>query len=206
MEWNLTRAPMALAIAGAAALALAQASEPRDPAAARALADARAAAAGLSGELRALLAAELGSGGPAAAVKACANGAQATTAEFRRRTGRDVRRVSLRNRSALNAPDELERRVLESFDRLPAGARTTAEHWEVVREAGRETLRYLKPVVTSTACLACHGARESLPEPVRAALAAAYPTDRAIGFAEGDVRGAISVRIPLAAAESLPPR
>jgi hypothetical protein len=191
----------ALALAGAAAVALAQADEPKDAATARALAQARASAAGLAGEIRGLLMAELQKGGPAAAVAACASGAQARTAEFRSRTGADVRRVSLRHRNLLNAPDELERRVLESFDRLPVAARASAEHWEVVREGERETLRYLKPLVTNAMCLACHGAQASIPEAVRKALAAAYPADRATGFAVGDVRGAISVSVPLVAAQ-----
>jgi hypothetical protein len=199
MHGKLATGCLASALACAAAMALPQSKPPSDPGAAQALASARATAAGLGGELRALLMSELERGGPAVAVVACASGAQAKTAEFRSRTGADVRRVSLRQRSLANAPDDYERAVLGSFDRLPREARAAAEHWEVVREDGRPVLRYLKPVVTAATCLACHGAPASIPAPVRKALDEAYPGDRATGFAEGDVRGAISVRVPIAA-------
>jgi len=43
--------------------------------------------------------------------------------------------VSLRRRNPANEPDAYERRVLESFDRLPT-ARPGAEAWELVREDG----------------------------------------------------------------------
>ena len=198
---RIRRSIAALALAGAAAVALAQADEPKDAATARALAQARVSAAGVAGEIRGLLMAELQKGGPAAAVAACASGAQARTAEFRSRTGADVRRVSLRHRNAVNAPDAFERGALESFDRLPTEARPKAEHWEVVTEDGRESLRYLRPLVANAMCLSCHGARETLPVGVKAALAKEYPDDRATGFSAGDVRGAVSVRVPL-----VPPR
>ncbi len=198
MRKRIGRVSVALGLA-CAAIALAQPQEPAEAVTAKALAEARAAAAGLTGEIRGLLVAEMQKGGAAGAVSACAAGAQAKTAEYRGRTGADIRRVSLRHRNAANAPDGYERGVLESFDRLPAEARAAAEHWAVVREGGSDTLRYLKPVVTNALCLACHGAREAIPEPVRRALDAAYPGDRATGFAIGDVRGAISVRVPLAA-------
>jgi len=171
---------------------------PGSPAEERALAEARAAADGLAREIRGLLVSELEKGGAAGAVAACAAGAQAKTAEFRNRTGVDVRRTSLRHRSPGNAPDAWERVGLEAFDRLPVAARPEAERWEVVREDGRESLRYLKPVVTNAMCLACHGAPAAIPTPVRKALEDAYPGDTATGFAAGDVRGAISVRVPLA--------
>ena len=192
---------LAILAAGAAAVASAAppAQEPADATTAKALAEARATAAGLGQELRSLLVNEMERGGPAAAVTACASGAQAKTAEYRSRKGVDVRRTSLRHRSPANAPDAWERAGLEAFDRLPSEARAAAERWEVVREDGRESLRYLRPVLTAPMCLACHGAPASIPGPVRKALDDAYPADTATGFAAGDVRGAISVRVPLPA-------
>jgi len=105
--------------------------------------------------------------------------------------------VSLRYRNPVNAPDAWEREALESFDRLPVEARPAAEHWAVVTEGGRETLRYLKPVVAGPMCLTCHGDKAKVPPAVLAKIASAYPDDRATGFSAGDVRGAVSVRVPL---------
>lgn len=164
-----------------------------------AAAEARAASDELTGTLKEMLQKELAAGGFDAAVAVCARSAQEKTREYRARTGRDIRRISLRVRNPQNAPDPFERTVLESFDRLAPDQRAAAEHVEVVRDGEGEALRYLKPIVTAPLCLTCHGPEERIPAAVRAVLAKHYPRDRATGFAAGDVRGAVSVRIPLAA-------
>jgi len=119
------------------------------------------------------------------------------TADYRRNFGNDIRRVSLRRRNPANEPDAYERRVLDSFERLPADARPGAESWRLVREDGGEALRYLKPLVANAMCLTCHGEITEIPPTVRAVIAREYPDDRATGFSVGDVRGAVSVRVPL---------
>jgi hypothetical protein len=184
-------------LAGATLSPSVRAEEPADPRVASALAEARAAAKELSEAIRGLLMQELKTGGFDGAVAVCATKAQAKTADYRRTSGNDIRRVSLRRRNPGNEPDEYERRVLESFDRLPAEARPMAEHWEVVRADGREALRYLRPLVANAMCLTCHGDPARIPPAVRAVIAKQYPDDRATGFSAGDVRGAVSVRIPL---------
>jgi hypothetical protein len=123
--------------------------------------------------------------------------AQETTAEYQKAFKNDIRRVSLRRRNPKNEPDDYERAVLESFDALPVEERPAAEHWEVVREGGQESLRYLKPLVTAPLCLTCHGPRDTLAPAVSEALTEHYPDDRGTGFDVGDVRGAITIRIPL---------
>jgi hypothetical protein len=186
-----------LALVAIFGLGGAAAEEPSDARVATALTTARGSADGLGAEIRALLMQEMQQGGAQAAVVACARSAQARTAEYRQRTGVDIRRVSLRHRNAANAPDAFERKALESFDHLPVEARPKAEHWEVVTADGRQWLRYLRPVVTNAMCLNCHGSADGLSAGVKAALAKEYPGDQATGFAAGDVRGAISVRLPL---------
>jgi hypothetical protein len=179
---------------GGAALA----QEPGDPRVETALAEARRAAKELAEQLKELLRQELGRGGLDGAIAVCAEVAQEKTADYRATSKNDIRRVSLRRRNPANEPDAYERAVLESFDRLPVEARPKAKHWEVVSEDGRESLRYLKPLVASAMCLTCHGDLEGIPDPVRRALREHYPDDRATGFDVGDVRGAITIRIPLA--------
>ena len=170
---------------------------PADPRVRDALAEARAAAQGLTEEIRGLLMRELKAGGLEGAVSVCATTAQARTADYRRNFGNDIRRVSLRRRNPANEPDAYERRVLESFERLPADARPGAESWRLVREDGGEALRYLKPLVANAMCLTCHGEITEIPPTVRAVIAREYPDDRATGFSVGGVRGAVSVRVPL---------
>ncbi len=113
---------LVLGLLGGAALAPSvRAEEPADPRVRSALAEARVAAKDLSEAIRGLLMQELKTGGFEGAVAVCATKAQARTADYRRTSGNDIRRVSLRRRNPANEPDAYERRVLESFDRLLRG-------------------------------------------------------------------------------------
>jgi hypothetical protein len=183
-----------VAVIGAGA---SQAGESADPRVESAVTEARVAASELAAQLKALLQEELAAGGFDGAISVCAKVAQEKTAEYRETFKNDIRRVSLRRRNPANEPDEYERAVLRSFDRLPVEARPQAEHWEVVTEDGQESLRYLKPLVTGALCLTCHGDPATMAPAVTEALGAHYPDDQATGFAVGDVRGAITIRIPL---------
>jgi hypothetical protein len=155
------------------------------------------AAGELTAKLKALLKEELARGGFDGAIAVCAEVAQESTAAYSETFGNDIRRVSLRRRNPANEPDSYERAVLETFDSLPVEERPAAEHWEVVSENGEESLRYLKPLVTQPLCLTCHGDRATMAPAVREALAGHYPDDQATGFAVGDVRGAVTIQIPL---------
>ena len=103
-----------------------------------------------------------------------------------------VRRVSLRIRNPANAPDDHERRVLEEWAKGKAEVRS-----EVVAGEGGPELRWMRPVHVNSLCLACHGAPDEIDPGVKEALARRYPGDRATGFRDGDLRGAISVRVPI---------
>ncbi|MCG6925161.1 MAG: DUF3365 domain-containing protein [Acidobacteria bacterium] len=185
---------LVVVLAGAGA---GQAGEPADPRVESAVAEARVAAGELAAQLKKLLQEELAAGGFDGAIAVCAEIAQQRTADYRETFKNDIRRVTLRRRNPENEPDDYERAVLESFDRLPIEARAKAEHWEVVTEDGQESLRYLKPLVTGALCLTCHGDPATMAPAVTQALGQHYPDDRATGFHVGDVRGAITIRIPL---------
>jgi hypothetical protein len=193
-------AALLLALGGTALAPALRAEEPVEPRVGSALAEARVAARELSETIRSLLMQELAGGGFEGAVAVCAARAPAETARYRQTFGNPIRRVSLRPRNPANEPDAWERAGLLSFDRLAAAERPGAERWEVVRQDGRETLRYLTPLVANAMCLNCHGDRAKIPPAVLAVIAKQYPQDRATGFAAGDVRGAVSVEVPLAPA------
>ncbi len=175
------------------------------------LAVARTAADDLGARLRALLTAELARGGPQGAVEACAAQAQEATLEEAARHGVALRRVSLQYRNPADAPDEFERAALE---RLAAGARQGSLPAEVAQVTagpdGGSELRYLRPIVLAPQCLGCHGKVAELAPGVAAILAQRYPGDLATGYAAGDLRGAVSVRValpkdlPAAAAPKVP--
>jgi signal transduction histidine kinase len=74
----------------------------------------------------------------------------------------------------VNAPDPFEQ---ESLRRFSAGQ---TEHLAIDRNQDGQVLRYAAPLVTETSCLACHSEH---------------------GYQPGDVRGALSITIPIAWAD-----
>jgi len=54
----------------------------------------------------------------------------------------------------------------------------------------------LQPIPIRSRCLRCHDAREALAEGTRAWLSRAYPRDRALGYAPGDLRGFWWAEVP----------
>lgn len=55
-----------------------------------------------------------------------------------------------------------------------------------------ETLRRLSaPLPTQPLCVQCHGPSDRLPDDVQAKLRALYPSDRAVGYLPGEVRGGL---------------
>ena len=114
-------------------------------------------------------------------------------------TGYYARGVSLKYRNPNGNPDQYERGILEEFDRLKEASKMLEGHedYRVVKEDGKKYLRYMKPLITKKLCLKCHGSTGDIPVVVREFLNTKYPKDRATGFKVGDVRGAVSVKIPL---------
>ncbi|GBC76695.1 hypothetical protein HRbin08_00157 [bacterium HR08] len=162
-----------------------------------ALRQARRLADELLERVRRLLMTELEKGGYEGAVRVCSEIAQEIPREIEARTGASIRRVSLRYRNPKDIPDEYERRKLEEFERQHRARALVDESVEVVREDGRAYLRYMRPILVGPMCITCHGPKEAIPSSVRAILAERYPDDRATGYRSGDVRGAVSVKIPL---------
>ena len=108
--------------------------------------------------------------------------------------------MSEKYRNPADAPDEYKARVLAEFAASKARGELYAdsEHAEVVPEEGRPYLRYMKPIIVeSPVWLSCHGGPQDISPEVRSELQRLYPDDRAIGYRMADLRGAVSVKIPL---------
>lgn len=146
------------------------------------------------------LQASMQEGGPINAVSVCNLTAPGIANTYGVRNGWDVGRTSLKLRNPDNAPDAWERSTLESFEeRKRAGEDPMKmEHHEVVRQDGVSELRYMKAIPTGRLCLACHG--EQIDLNVKTRLEKLYPYDQALGYREGDLRGAFTIRQPLSAA------
>lgn len=187
-----------------AACAKAPASPAAPAAAAEAVpAETRAKADALAGtllkELKGALEEEMAKGKPAETVEVCSVTAPAIAGRLSRESGWQVRRIGTRVRNPmLGMPDEWEQRALgELARRAAAGEKLDGmTHAEVVSEPSGKFVRYVRAIPLGAPCVACHGT--TIAEPLRDALAAKYPHDRATGYAAGELRGAVSIKAPLA--------
>lgn len=163
---------------------------PPDPAIAAAAARAEAATTALQRQLSARLLAEMGKGGPAAAVKVCRDEAQAITAEVVAEQGIEIGRTSHRLRNPANAPRPWVAKLLPSY----AGRKAEEVGPQTVDLGDR--VGVVKPLPMQPLCLGCHGERSAMAPAVREIIASAYPQDEAMDFAAGEVRGLIWAEVP----------
>lgn len=102
-----------------------------------------------------------------------------------------LRQVSTKYRNPDNKPDEYEAKILAMMAENP-------EQWkdrdwtEKVVDGDHATIRYMRPLFVTEACMTCHGD----PEDVPALVKEKYPDDLATGYKVGDLRGAVSVLWP----------
>lgn len=162
------------------------------------VARARTAADSLGPDLMGMLTKELTVGGPESAIVICADSAQTRTARHSR-GGLVIRRVGTRVRNAKNTPDSVETRILAYMQGELDAGRPLKEFVEVGRGGDGWELRLMRPITLLPQCTACHGSNDQIPPAARALITARYPDDRAVGYAPGDLRGAISVRVALPA-------
>jgi len=163
-------------------------------------AGARVAAGEVLTTLGAALKQALAEGDTAAAIAACREIAPAVAGRISRERGWRVTRVGTRVRNPLlGTPDAWEQGVLAAFAERAAAGESYADmtHAEVVEEPGGRNFRFMRAIGVQPVCLGCHGDPARIPEDVRAMLDAHYPADRAVGYAAGDLRGAVSVKQPL---------
>jgi hypothetical protein len=128
---------------------------------------------------------ELETGGPAGAILVCRDLAPMIADAVSTEHGLAIGRTSHRLRNPSNTgPEWVSVVVDEVFD----------EQATFAGPGG--VLGVTLPIRTSTPCLACHGPSDQLNSEVQAGLAESYPDDRAVDFAEGDLRGWFWVEVP----------
>ena len=156
----------------------------------------RAAASALMKSLGGQLKGALESGGPVTALQVCQQAAgPMTEAAGKSFEGATIRRTTLKPRNPANAPDAIDRRVLE---KLAGAAEVPAEHIELVGDPaspGGGTFRFYKPLVIQEVCLKCHGDPAGFSSELADTLARLYPEDQATGYGLGDFRGVIRVDV-----------
>ena len=165
--------------------------------------EARALASQMIQQLGIALKKELAATGPDGAVSVCRDLAPAIAGELSRKSGARVARVSLGTRNPLlGDPDAWEQQVLAEFDRRAAAGEKveSMDYSATVDEPRGRYFRYMKALAVQPLCLSCHGPVENIPDPVKALLEKEYPHDRATGYQLGEVRGAVTIKQPIASA------
>lgn len=173
------------------------------------LGEAREASAQLMQQIGGELKREFGVSGALRSLVLCKYTAPEVSSGVSKRFGAQVRRVSLRVRNpALGTPDVWEQAALIEFDRRVAAGEDPSglERYELVAEPAGHYFRYVKAIPVAPMCLDCHGVRDELPVATRAQLTTEYPHDRAVGYLQGQVRGAVSFKKPIAPIGDSPPR
>jgi hypothetical protein len=161
----------------------------RSPAERKALERARGAAKKLGKTLKERLLSAMADGGAEGAVQMCSTEAQKLTAGVTEQSGVQVGRSSLRLRNPENeGPAWVMKWLRAQGERKAEGVTGFAR---VVDTGQGARARVLKPLAVQGPCLNCHGPRETLPEGVRKVLSEQYPEDEAVGYALGDLRGAL---------------
>ncbi len=113
--------------------------------------------------------------------------------DFSLRTGYKLKQTALKVRNPKNEPDEWEEKALGILEK----DKTKKSFGEVTKVGNKDVYRYMKPLYMEKECLMCHSVPEAMPPEIRAYIEKYYTTDEALGYKEGDLRGGISITIPI---------
>lgn len=157
----------------------------------------RDASKSLLGTLKEQLTKAMEKGDTKKAVIVCSSIAQNTAKTTSEKNKLSIKRVSLKYRNINDKPDAYEEKTLKLFDEINKNGKITPTYdiFETLVEKEKKTFRYMKPIVTGKTCLQCHGNPEQIKAEVKEILKEKYHDDIAFGYKEGDIRGAVSVKI-----------
>ena len=143
---------------------------------------------------------EMQANGPVQAINVCKEIAPEIANQLSIENGWSVSRVTTKTRnSLLGTTDMWERETLTEFEAAAAKGEkyTEMKKTAVVDEDGQFYFRYMKPLAIKPVCLTCHGSEDQIPAPVKAELEKLYPFDKAKGYKQGELRGAVSIKQPM---------
>ena len=146
--------------------------------------------------LQAALMEAMQEGGAVNAITVCKDTAQILTGEISESLGEgiSIKRTSVKYRNPANAPDAMEKSVLERYAIAAArGEELPPFILQKFRNDGDWVYRYCKPLKVMQLCTNCHGAESQIDPEVKTVIEAKYPQDRATGYETGDFRGVVSV-------------
>ncbi len=159
---------------------------------------AQQAAKTFSGALKSALMEKLEVGGTEGAITFCHDEAPLIAARVSEEFGVRLGRVPVadRQRSPANTAEAWQVDGLNNFQEQLAAGTPISELVALETQSLPEgvALRMMRGIPVEPMCLACHGS--ALSKETQAALNRLYPDDQAVGFHEGDLRGALWVEVP----------
>lgn len=135
----------------------------------------------LGGELKAKL-----GDGAANAVEFCSKNALTITDSVAKKHSLNIKRVSEKNRNAKNTPDATDKKAIEMFAAQMANGAKPIDN--IVVDG-----RYYEPMLIGEMCIVCHGKEGSIAKDTAEKIKQAYPSDKAVGYNLGELRGVIAV-------------
>ncbi|NVK42183.1 MAG: DUF3365 domain-containing protein [Oceanospirillaceae bacterium] len=142
----------------------------------------QAIAAEFKGELMQTLKSAIAEGGPVNGISVCNSAAGPLADAVAQRHGVSLGRVGTRTRSPANEPQPWQAELVAAVEKDPRP--------QMLEIDGHQL--YAEPLFIQEPCLACHGEPK---DDVKAALNKYYPNDKATGYALGDLRGVLWVKL-----------
>jgi hypothetical protein len=149
--------------------------------------------------LGATLKKEIAANGAASAINVCNVAAPEIAASLSQQTNWQIGRVGTRVRNPNNLANDWQQAALATFaDKMAQGEKfEQMETYSVSQENSKPMLRYAKAIALQPMCAQCHGQSAQISPDVKARLQALYPTDKAVDYNVGDLRGAVVIVRPL---------
>jgi hypothetical protein len=96
-----------------------------------------------------------------------------------------------------NNVEEWQKDSIKILTRMSARKGVTDfETSALVKEAGKPTIHYAKPIIAQQMCLACHGKPDDIAPDVMSLLKEKYPQYQITGYSAGELIGALTISRP----------
>jgi hypothetical protein len=133
-------------------------------------------------------------GGLTAVVDFCHDNAMKLTDSMSNVYGVKIKRTSHKLRNPKNAPDEMEKKILEVY---LSDKKENKKLQPIVEKDQEGNIHFYAPITIKHDCLQCHGEPvKDIPEPIYNKIKEKYPEDQAIHFKLGDLRGIWDIKFP----------
>ena len=130
-------------------------------------------------------------GGVAKAMPYCNAKAISLTQSMAKQYGVHIKRTSDKLRNTDNKADEEEAKVIEDYKALIAQSK---KPHAIVTKDKKGHPHFYAPIIIQKKCLTCHGEiGKTLKRESDSIIKVLYPSDKAVGFKEGDLRGIWSI-------------